>query len=267
MSDTEFCPGGITSDVPHLTGPVPLPADAKTHALTLAQSLESNASLPTLVRAAARCVVQEVRFAMTRLGSMMASACLIGMVARASAQGYPDSAQLANDCHLVAQVVMTGLPAAKIEWAYAMVGNCGNEGIHALAVGIASMKSSVDTLLLLNLSRQASYYRDGGIFASALSVAGDPSASALARVYALLTLQHIIRPTSGNSYAEATSDFDSDGLPVCTHLTTSYSHQPVWPGITPLAADYREQAQAVTRRIWADASTPALVRAAASCPM
>jgi hypothetical protein len=57
-SETEFCPGGTTYDVPHLSGPVPLPADAKTQALALARSLQSNASLPTLVRVAARCVVQ-----------------------------------------------------------------------------------------------------------------------------------------------------------------------------------------------------------------
>jgi hypothetical protein len=58
MSETEFCPGGTTYDVPHLAGPVPLPPDAKTQALALAQRLQRNASLPTLVRVAARCVVQ-----------------------------------------------------------------------------------------------------------------------------------------------------------------------------------------------------------------
>ena len=58
MSETEFCPGGTTYDVPHFTGPLPLPADAKSQALALAQSLQSDASLPTLVRVAARCVVQ-----------------------------------------------------------------------------------------------------------------------------------------------------------------------------------------------------------------
>jgi hypothetical protein len=182
------------------------------------------------------------------------------------AQADPDSVHRI-DCHLVAQVVMTGFPAAKIEWAFAMVGNCGNEGIHALAVGIASMKSSVDTLFLLNLSRQAGYYRDGGIFESALSVAGDPSASAPARIYALLTMQHIISPRSGNSYAEATSDFDANGSPKCTRLTIDYSHQPVRPGITPLPSNYEEQARDLARRIEADASAPALVRAAAQCPM
>jgi hypothetical protein len=58
MSETEFCPGGTTYDVPHLAGPVPLPPDAKTQALALAQRLQRNASLPTLIRVAARCVVQ-----------------------------------------------------------------------------------------------------------------------------------------------------------------------------------------------------------------
>jgi hypothetical protein len=204
---------------------------------------------------------------MIRFTTMIASASLLSLAGRAAAQGNPDSAQHANDCHLVAQVVMTALPAAKIEWAFAMVGSCGEEGIHALAVGIGSMKSSVDTLFLLNLSRQSSYYRDGGIFQSALSVAGDPSASAPARVYALLTMQHIILPRSGNSYAEATSGFDASGSPKCTRLTIDYSHQPVRPGITPLPANYEEQATVLARRIEADASAPALVRAAASCPM
>jgi hypothetical protein len=60
MSETEPCPRGITSDVPNLIGPTPLPGDAKTQAVALAQGLRNNASLPILVRVAARCVVEGV---------------------------------------------------------------------------------------------------------------------------------------------------------------------------------------------------------------
>ena len=58
LSETEQCQIGLVSDVRKILGPVPLPVDAKVRAATLAQDLLSDASLPTLVRVAARCVLQ-----------------------------------------------------------------------------------------------------------------------------------------------------------------------------------------------------------------
>jgi hypothetical protein len=116
------------------------------------------------------------------------------------------------------------------------------------------------------LSQQGRYYRDGGIFAAAFSVAGDPTASELARVCALLTMQGIILPRSASTYVEATSEIDANGEPKCTRLIKDYSHQPVRPGVTPLPADLEEQAKALARRLQADVSAPALVRAVAHRP-
>jgi hypothetical protein len=204
---------------------------------------------------------------MMRPQAALASAFLISLAGRAVAQANPDSIKHRNDCRLVAQVLTTGHPAPKTDWAFTIVGNCGDEGIQALSAGILSMKSSLDTGILAGLSQQARYYHDGSIFASALTVAGDPSASIPARIYSLLTLQYIILPSSSNTYAEATSDIDANGWPVCTRIIREQSGARVRPGITPLPADYEAQAQALTRQLRADASTPALVRAAASCPM
>ena len=203
---------------------------------------------------------------MSTVRTVIASAFLIAIGTSAGAQANPGSIQHRNDCRLAAQVVSTGQPASKTEFGFFMIGNCGNEGIQAFAGGIVNMKSSVDTVFLAYLSQQARYYRDGGIFAAALSVAGDPTASEPARVYALLTMQGIIRTRSANTYAEATSDIDVNGSPKCTRLTIDYSHQPVRPGVTPLPADYEEQARALAYRLQADASAPPLVRAAAHCP-
>jgi hypothetical protein len=56
--DAEFCPWGIRSGVRVIAGPAPLPGDAKTKALALAQSFQNDASAAALVRGAARCVSQ-----------------------------------------------------------------------------------------------------------------------------------------------------------------------------------------------------------------
>jgi hypothetical protein len=58
LSETTRCPSSLVNDVRVSVGPVSLPADAKTKAATLARSLQNDASLPTMVRVAARCVVQ-----------------------------------------------------------------------------------------------------------------------------------------------------------------------------------------------------------------
>jgi hypothetical protein len=58
LSETTRCPSSLVNDVRVGVGPIPLPADAKAKAATLAQSLQNDASLPILVRVAARCVVQ-----------------------------------------------------------------------------------------------------------------------------------------------------------------------------------------------------------------
>jgi hypothetical protein len=58
LSETEQCQIGLVSDVRKIVGPVPLPVDAKVRAATLAKDLLSDASLPTLVRVAARCLLQ-----------------------------------------------------------------------------------------------------------------------------------------------------------------------------------------------------------------
>jgi hypothetical protein len=58
LSETTRCPSSLVNDVRVSVGPVSLPADAKTKAATLARSLQNDASLPILVRVAARCVVQ-----------------------------------------------------------------------------------------------------------------------------------------------------------------------------------------------------------------
>ena len=56
--DAEFCPRGIRSGVRVIAGTVPLPADAKSQALALAQTVQNDASAAPLVRGAARCVTQ-----------------------------------------------------------------------------------------------------------------------------------------------------------------------------------------------------------------
>ncbi|MDQ6828637.1 MAG: hypothetical protein M3081_07195 [Gemmatimonadota bacterium] len=129
------------------------------------------------------------------------------------------------------------------------------------------MRTSVDTGFLSNLRQQAGHLADGTIFASALSVAGDGSASIPARAFALLTLQSIVAPSSPSTYAEATSGFDPAGTPACSRITRLRTDAALRPGSTPLPADYVAQAHALAAKLQRDATVPLLVRAAAQCPM
>lgn len=105
------------------------------------------------------------------------------------AQGAPpaDEAQKQNDCRLAAQVVRTGHPAPRREWAYTIVQECEESGPAAIAaMWMGSRRPDADEFPLL--IRATRTLRDRRIYAALRSFGQTPSADVDARLYALALL-------------------------------------------------------------------------------
>jgi hypothetical protein len=159
----------------------------------------------------------------------------------------------------------SGQSVPDTKWAISIIPTCREEGgAAALASAIRRLRTSTDTATLHLLRRQAGSFRDADVFAALTEVAGDPAASAPARVYALLAIGKIFRPNEWTSFADATTDLDANGLPRCSRQTTTISDYNQVQG-APLPGDFRQRVYELLMRIGADSSTPPMVMAATNC--
>lgn len=109
------------------------------------------------------------------------------------AQEHADSVRHRNNCRLAEQIVSTGNPAPHEEWALSYIGACGLERYGmALASAVRRLRASEDSALLNRYWGVAVWLDDGSLLDAALDVAGDPGASILARLHAVLALRHSI---------------------------------------------------------------------------
>jgi hypothetical protein len=177
------------------------------------------------------------------------------------AQADPDSVHHQNDCRFAAQVVATGQPAARREWALSIIETCRAGGA-ALAQAIRTSRSSTDVGYLDTLTRPAIRLRDGDVFAASMEIAGDPSASTPARVFAIRTLMWAMFPGGGIAY-EDLADMVQGRQRSCFGHGPS-THTDVVQG-TPLPGDYVARAKALANRLNADGSEARAVRRAAVC--
>ena len=191
-------------------------------------------------------------------------ALLLAGSSSVGAQAEPVLVQHRNDCRLAAQTLSTGHPGPKTTWAIRIAPTCEEDGAAALASAVRGLRASTDTATLHLLRRQAGSFRDADVFAALLDVAGDPAASVPARIYALLAIESIVRPSERYTFEDATSEIDADGLPRCSRLTSRISDYDQVQG-SPLPEDYRTRIHDLLRSIRADSSTTPLVRAATNC--
>ena len=190
--------------------------------------------------------------------SMLASldACAPAMV---TAQASPDSIQHRNDCRLAEQVLRTGHPAPREDWALAMIWTCAQSG-PAVAEALSVARASSDTAYLNALTSPLIRLRDGSVFAAALTLAGDRGASVPARVAALRALMYAVRP---GGYV----DFASLGSPQTINcFGTSATDSRVLNG-APLPANHVESVGVLADGLQKDASEPDAIRSAANCAM
>jgi len=189
---------------------------------------------------------------------LVLAACAPRLVA---AQERPDSVHHRNDCRLAAQVISTGRPLPRREWALEVIQNC-REGGSALAGAMRESRLSSDTAHLNALTWPAIRLRDGEIFQAAMQIAADRGASTQARVFAIRTLMWSMYPGGGLEYADLADLVQ--GRPRNCFGHGPSTHTIVTQG-TPLPADYVARAKALARALDHDATETLAVRRAAVC--
>jgi hypothetical protein len=184
----------------------------------------------------------------------MLSACASSSIL---AQAEPDSVHRRNECRLAAQVISTGNPAPRKDWALAVIRTC-REGGAALARAISRARTNPDTAALNALTAPTVQLRDGAVFATALEIAGDRSASVEARVFAIRTLIWSMYPGGGINYPDL-----SGGSHRCLGYGPSL-HTEVTQGAA-LPRDYVARAKSLARTLTENVTEAVPVRRAASC--
>jgi hypothetical protein len=188
-------------------------------------------------------------------------ALFAGLPACAGAQANPDSIHRRNDCRLAAQVLTTGQPRPRLEWAAHVMPGCPQAG-RTVATALSEYRTSSDTALLNWITLPANSLRDGEVFQAAMGVLQDRSATATARVFANRVLMWLLYPTAGVYYSTLV-DLDGDGRHPCIAFGAS-SHASVREGAV-LPDDWRGRIHAANTRIMQDDGEPAPVRQSAVC--
>jgi hypothetical protein len=181
---------------------------------------------------------------------------------RVAGQASPDSVKFRNDCRLATQVVTTGHPAVKTDWAMTIIRECPAVA-GALARALAGARSSTDTVELTRITNAADWLRDGSLFAAAYDLLGDRAASHEARIFGVRVLMWAFLPGTEIRYSHLVAIVDGDGVPICAGLGPSL-HGDLVIG-TPLPPDWAPRAQHLGRTIALDPTEPVRVRQAARC--
>lgn len=176
------------------------------------------------------------------------------------AQANPESVKMRNDCRLAAQMLSTGEPAPKVQWAWEMIYSCPESG-SAAAAGLRRLRADADTGNFSPVTRIAFSVRDGDLFTAALEVAGDRGASTVARgasFFVLITQLTADRYVDFDDISRARSllcplgSIDDRGTPMT---------------LTPLPADAAARATAVASSVAESSQESEAVRIAADCIM
>jgi hypothetical protein len=195
---------------------------------------------------------------MRRIGLLMAI-----WATTVHAQGADaDSVRHRNNCHLAQQVLETGEPAPKRQWAITYATGCGNVGARALATAIRRERASTDVAALEVLHMPAQGFRDRAMFEAAAEVAADARASGAARAMSLGTLVlYESAEYPALSYRELTAVPEAG---VCAFYRL-WQDRPTLAVGEPLPPDQLERTRTLAQRLEGDEATPREVRSAARC--
>ena len=185
----------------------------------------------------------------------------------AKAQANPDSVKFRDDCRLAAQVLQTGHPAPRLQWATAFISRCGADAQAAANVAALNrLRSGADTATLEQVWNQLQYVRDARVYRAAVEIAQDRSASVAARVDALLWLLRLRTPQQFASKEAVLGGFDAAGnvRGGCGRLTHLAGKLPLING-DPIPGNFEVEIAALGSSISADRSEPLDVRTAARC--
>jgi hypothetical protein len=200
---------------------------------------------------------------MSTMKIMFRVSALLGLAACAPtfavAQAEPDTVHLRSNCRLAAQVISTGHPAPRREWALGIIPRC-RDGGPALAQALRAHRTSTSVESLNSLTWPTIRLRDGQVFSVAMEIAADRSASTPARVFAIRTLMWAMSPGGGIDYAELIAPPErqrSCGYGPSTHTAVTQG--------APLPADYVARSKALANNLVRDSTEEFSVRRAAVC--
>lgn len=197
-----------------------------------------------------------------RTATTMLAALILG-VSDLAGQASPDSAHHRNVCRLAAQVIQSGEPAPRRDWARDQITTCPGEIAPALVGAMSRLAGSTDTAILAQVYDLTFFVQSPDVFSEAIRVAGDPSASLPARALALRSLYWTIsRHPASISMAGLMTYADSTAYGRCW-VTGQGPHS--WIVQAPLPADYRAQARALGARLRGRTSEPWVIRGIAAC--
>jgi len=141
-----------------------------------------------------------------------------------------------NDCRLAAQVLTTGQPHTKRNWARGYIANCENEGVPAIVQEWRNVPS--DTAAVVQLMRASTSIRDMRIYEQARSVAVDRSRSDVIRVGAMHVLDSYVNPQHAGWFMDRPP---ADGQVRRVYPANAYAmHAPFTNGPIPVIGSVRE---------------------------
>jgi hypothetical protein len=141
-----------------------------------------------------------------------------------------------TDCRLAAQVLITGQPRTKRDWARGYIATCKNEGPPAIVQEWRNVPS--DTAAVVQLMRASTAIRDMRIYEQVRSVAVDRSRADMVRVGAMHVLDSYAEPHHAGWFLSMPP---ADGQVRRVNPATAYAAHPVYTnGPVPLAGSVRE---------------------------
>jgi len=190
---------------------------------------------------------------------VLSVAALMLPLASLLAQANPGAIKARNDCRLAAQIVRTGQPATKAEWAWDMIHACPEAG-DASSAALDRLRSDGDTAHFTPVIRVAFNVRDGKLFATALNVAGDGSASPTAREASFIVL---VSQITEDQIATFDGISRATAISVCPLNTVNDRGVPTLQ--SPLPPGAAASAGRVASSVVDDPDAPEPVRVAADC--
>ncbi|HEX8452791.1 MAG TPA: hypothetical protein VF647_11885 [Longimicrobium sp.] len=125
--------------------------------------------------------------------AFVAALPLVPVESRAQDQGpNPLMVKHRSDCRLAAQVLITGEPRARREWARDYIANCENEGPPAIVQEWRAV--SGDTASVIKVMRASTMIHDARIYEQVRAVALDRSRPDVVRVGAMHVLDNYVDP-------------------------------------------------------------------------
>ncbi len=151
---------------------------------------------------------------------------LVSAPAHGQSNSQNDENRLRSDCRLAAQVIETGHPAPKKEWAYDFIHVCSESGA-ALASSWSQTLTGED---LTTRGQRSAEVNDGRVMLAALAVATSEARSSEERRSALDVVTMIYRPGSTISNIWNTPSANRVGLSKYFDFSQAPGSQPVTAG-------------------------------------